>query len=150
MLDTMTYAVPVASVKPAPATPPPPRPWPVLKITGQNLAKGRRSRQQRRYLAEHLAAGKVELTKPTLKQAAALARVSVAEIYRARHARKPKPTPPSLADQLRTASPAELCEAAKAIGIDVVWDTMIAPLVGEGGPSPITKDKPLIATKAAA
>jgi hypothetical protein len=101
---------------------------PPLKITGQNIAKGRRTRQQRIFLAEHLHSGIAELSKPTLKQAAILARVPVAAIYRARSVRKGRP--PSLADQLRNASPAERAEAARALGVDRVWDEMVLPLVG--------------------
>ena len=44
-----------------------PRAWPPLKITGQSLAKGRRTKAQRISLAEALHAGKVEVTKPTLQ-----------------------------------------------------------------------------------
>jgi hypothetical protein len=103
--------------------------WPPLKITGQNLAKGRRTKAQRIYLAEHLATGKVELSKPTLKQAVALARVSLADVYRARLARKPKPKSPSLAEHLAQSSPAERIEAARALGVDRIWDEMVLPLV---------------------
>jgi hypothetical protein len=111
----------------------PPLKIPPLKVTGQNLAKARRSRQQSINLAESLHAGRYEVCKPTLKQAAALARVPVAEIYRARQKRKPQPTPPtppSLADLLRSASPAERIQAARALGVDRVWDEMVLPLVG--------------------
>ena len=106
-----------------------PRAWPPLKITGQSLAKGRRTKAQRISLAEALHAGKVEVTKPTLKQSAALARLPVHKIYRARQARKPKPTTPSLAEHLVNSSPAERIDAARALGVDVVWDTMILPIV---------------------
>jgi hypothetical protein len=107
-------------------TAPAPPAWPPLKITGQDLAKGRRTKTQRVNLAEALHAGKVEVTKPTLKLSAVMARVSLADVYRAR---KPKPKPPSLAELLANSSPAERIEAARALGVDVVWDTMIMPIV---------------------
>jgi hypothetical protein len=113
----------------ATAVPPAAPAWPALKITGQNIAKGRRTRAQRIALAEHLKAGLVELSKPTMKQAAALAGIPVAEIYRARKARKPKPMP-TLAEQILAASPVTLIETARNVGVDLIWDRMVAPLVG--------------------
>jgi hypothetical protein len=114
---------------PATLPAPPPRPaWPPLKITGQNLAKGRRTKAQRINLAEALRAGKVEVTKPTLKLSAIMAGVSLADIYRTR---KAKPKTPTLAEHLASSSPAERIEAARVLGVDVVWDTMIMPIVSE-------------------
>jgi hypothetical protein len=107
-------------------TTPAPRAWPPQKITGLNLSKGRRTKAQRISLAEAIHAGKVEVTRPTMKQSAALSRVSIADVYRAR---KPKPKPLSLAEHLANSSPAERIEAARALGVDVVWDTMILPIV---------------------
>jgi hypothetical protein len=103
--------------------------WPALKISGLNIAKVRRTKAQRIALAEHLVTGKAELSKPTLKQAAALARVSPVDIYRARRARKPAPKLPSLAEHLAQSSPAERAEAARAFGVARIWDEMISPLV---------------------
>jgi hypothetical protein len=103
-----------------------------LTITGQNLAKGRRTKRQRIALAESFIAGTTVLVRPTVKQSAALARIPVAEVYRSRQARKPKPTPPappSLAEHFAKSSPAERAEAARAIGVDRVWDEMVLPLV---------------------
>ena len=105
-----------------------PRAWPPLKITGHSLAKGRRDKAERIRLAEALHAGKVEVTKPTMKLSAIMARVALPMSSRAR---RPKPTAPSLAEHLVNASPAERIEAARALGVDVVWDTMIFPIVAE-------------------
>ena len=38
----------------------------------------------------------------------------------------------TLAEQLRNASSAELVEAARTVGVEKIWDAMIAPLVGNG------------------
>jgi hypothetical protein len=100
-----------------------------FRVTGQNIAKSRRTTRQRVALAEALHTGRTELCRPTLKQCAAVVKLPLAEIYRDRQARKPKPTPPSLAEQLRNASPAERIEAARGLGVDKVWDEMILPLV---------------------
>ena len=105
------------------------------KISGQNLAKARRARPQRIRLAESLAAGRYELHKPTLKQAAALTRVPVAALYRARQARKPRLAAPSLGELLRNATPSEKVAAARTLGVDRVWDEMVLPLVGNGKPA---------------
>jgi hypothetical protein len=136
MLDRPASTTGTPTWKPAPGSAtnggnghrPPGRVLPLL-VTGQNVAKARRTRSQRLRLVEYLVNGRVALIKPTIKQAAALARVSVAEVYRDRRSSKPKPTPPSLADRLRTATPAERLEAARAIGVDQVWDSMVLPLV---------------------
>jgi hypothetical protein len=101
-----------------------------LEITGQNAAKARRTKSQRIRLAESLVAGTTVLVRPTVKQAAALARIPIAEIYRGRQARKPKPKPPSLAEHLVKSTLTERIEAARALGVDVVWDTMVLPIVG--------------------
>ena len=41
-------------------------------------------------------------------------------------------TKPTLAEHLASASLSERIEAAKQLGVDTVWDSMIAPLVGNG------------------
>jgi hypothetical protein len=74
----------------------------------------------------------VEFSRPTLKQSAVLCGLSPADAYRARRARKPKPKAPSLAEHLAQSSPAERVEAARALGVDEVWDTMVLPLVSNG------------------
>jgi hypothetical protein len=81
-------------------------------------------------LADHFHAGRALLVQPTLKQSAMLAGVPVAALYAARRARKPAQA--SLADRIRSASPAELVEAAKAVGCDVIWDRMLMPIIGNG------------------
>jgi hypothetical protein len=101
-----------------------------VRVSGQNLAKKRRTKPQRIFLAEALAAGKAVLFKPTMEQSAALLKIRVHEIYRARQARKPKPQPLTLAEHLAQSSPTERAEAARALGVDKVWDSMVAPLVG--------------------
>jgi hypothetical protein len=131
MLDKLNPGAGNCTKIATPATPPgpPPRPaWPPQKITGQKLAKGRWTKAQRINLAEALHAGNVEVTKPTMKLSAIMARVALTDVYRAR---RPKPKPRSLAEHLVNSSPAERIEAARALGVDVVWDTMIAPIVAD-------------------
>jgi hypothetical protein len=100
---------------------------PVSTVTGQWLSKNRRSRWARARLAADILAGKVQLSRLTAKQVAALCRVNVARVHRARNGRKPKP---SLAEHLASSTPAERLEAAKALGVDRVWDQMVLSLVG--------------------
>jgi hypothetical protein len=67
---------------------------------------------------------------PTLAQVAFAYRVSVAAVLQARNGHKrPEPT---LAEHFANSSLAERIAAAKALGVDVVWDTMVLPLVGNG------------------
>jgi hypothetical protein len=104
-------------------------------------AAGRQPRVARGYLGHHrpawerayLAAGHyargLPIERPTLAQVAVAYRVSIASI---RLRLNGKPKSPSLAEHLRSASAAERIEAAKALGVDQVWDTMVLPLVGNG------------------
>ena len=77
------------------------------------------------------------IERPSLATYAAAYRVPLAAVQRRLngngHGHNGKVTPaPSLTEHLRAASPAERIEAAKALGVDVVWDTMVLPLVGNG------------------
>jgi hypothetical protein len=47
------------------------------------------------------------------------------------HKPKPKPEPQTLADHLAHSSAAEKVEAAKRIGVNVIWDSMFAPVITE-------------------
>jgi hypothetical protein len=106
------------------------------RITGQYLARAHLSRQQRAELAAALVDGSVEIFPPTVKQAAILAGVPAFEVSRARHAKgnghrkrsSPKATE-TLAEHIMRSSLAERIEAARAVGVDLVWDSMVSPLI---------------------
>ena len=104
----------------------------VRRVNGQWLSKNKRPGWVRARLAVDILAGKVELSRLTAKQVAGLCRVSVACVHQARNGRKRKP---SLAEHLVSSTAAERLEAAKALGVDHVWDQMVLPLVNEGAPS---------------
>jgi hypothetical protein len=72
------------------------------------------------------------LARPTLAQIAFAWRVPIAGVQRARARNGHNKKTPTLAEHLTPASPAELVEAARALGVDRVWDEMILPLVGNG------------------
>jgi hypothetical protein len=98
-------------------------------ITGRSLAKIQWSKARRARFAGLLVAGEIDLERLTLKQAAALCGVPVSSIPRRNgngHTRKPVPT---LADRIEAASPEERVAAAKAFGIERVWDEMLSPIV---------------------
>jgi hypothetical protein len=104
-------------------------------VTGRFLAKNQWSEAKRARLAGRLFAGEIDIVRPTLRQLVALCRVPVSSIPRAkgnghRNGHAPKPLP-SLAEHFEAASPTEREEAARRIGIDVVWDSMIAPVIAE-------------------
>jgi hypothetical protein len=88
-------------------------------------------------------------TRPTLKALATLGGLSVQRLYQLRYRRKHngegrkhnggtqsipngngRPAP-SLAELLVHATADERIEAARALGVDIVWDTMVLPLVVE-------------------
>jgi hypothetical protein len=72
--------------------------------------------------------------RPTLKQLVVLCRVPASSIPHAKRNGKNgnghKPTP-TLADRIEAASPAERLEAARKVGIETIWDSMISPIVSE-------------------
>ena len=106
---------------------------PVRRVTGQYVARAHLSRNQRAELAAALVDGSVEIFPPTAKQAAMLAAVPVVEVTRVRRNGKPKRSAPriteTLAEHIMRSSPAERIEAARAVGVDVVWDSMISPVI---------------------
>jgi len=105
-------------------------------ITGQYLARAHLTRRQRARLAAELANGAAVLSPPTVKQAAALARVSVFDVSKARRNGKPgngrsNGHEETLADHIGRCSPAERLEAGRKVGPAVIWDTMISPVLAE-------------------
>jgi hypothetical protein len=111
---------------------------PVHRIRGQYLARARLTRRQRAEIAVDLVNGSAEVSPPTAKQAAMLVAVPVVEVARLRRNGKPKrngssngPTE-SLAEHIARSPLAERIEAARAVGVDVVWDSMISPIIGRG------------------
>jgi hypothetical protein len=119
--------VPGASTKCARLTSPAPAAPPARTARG-HLGHGRPD-WERADLAAQCYEQRRSIEKPTLASLAAAYRVSVAAVQRRRKPKPKPPAPPSLAEQLRTASPAERVEAARALGVDEVWDTMVMPLV---------------------
>jgi len=99
---------------------------PTRHVTGQYLAKNRLNARDRARLAADIISGQVAPRNLTVRQTAQLCRVS--EPYVAA-ARRPLPAPESLAEHFARATPAEWLEAARSVGVGVVWDRMIAPLV---------------------
>jgi hypothetical protein len=94
----------------------------------------RPTRDRARMAADVYDAGQ-PIARPTLAQAAFAYRVPLAAVLRARNGHNKK-TQPTLAEHLANATPAERVEAARAIGVDRVWDEMILPLVGGNGKAP--------------
>jgi hypothetical protein len=107
---------------------------PQHRVTGQYLARAHLDRQQRAKLAAALANGTTTVFPLTATQSAAMARVSVADVTKVRrngNGSKPRRSRESLAEHIARSSLAERLEAARIIGLDVIWDTMIAPVVSE-------------------
>jgi hypothetical protein len=111
---------------------------PVRRLTGQYLARAHLSRPQRAELAAALAEGSAEVFPLTAKQAAMLAAVPIVAVTKARRANgsgsgnghdKPKHNGETLAEHIARSSLAERIEAARTVGVDTVWDSMIAPVI---------------------
>jgi len=116
--------------KPAPAS------TAIYRLTGQFVARAHLSRTQRAWLAAALANGTAEVYPLTVKQAAEIARVPVLDITKRRRNGKPSNGRgghfESLAEHIARSSPAERLDAGRIVGLDVVWDTMISPVLAEG------------------
>jgi hypothetical protein len=107
-------------------------------INGRGLKHRNLDRHQRADLGADVVSGTVRYI-PSIGQMAGVLGVSAAEIGKHLHARngngngkhepKPAPAPESLAGHLLRATAAERLEAARALGVDLVWDEMVSPLV---------------------
>jgi hypothetical protein len=104
----------------------------VQHFTGHQLAYALRGKSAaaRVKLAATCSVG-IAIYHPTDKQRAALFRVSAFRLNRARNGNKKRNGNGSLAEHLINATPAERIEAAKALGVDQVWDQMVLPIITE-------------------
>jgi hypothetical protein len=103
-------------------------------VTGSQLAKAKRSRQQRAHLAAALANGSVAVYPLLVNQAASLLKVpqfDVTEVRRNGNGKKPRHGRETLAQHIARSSPAERLAAARIIGPAELWDTMISPVITE-------------------
>jgi hypothetical protein len=104
-------------------------------MTGQYLARAALTRRQRAKLAAALSKGTTVVAPLTVKQSAALARVSVADVSKARNGKhgngRSNGHAESLADHIARSSPAERLAAARIVGPAELWDTMISPVISE-------------------
>jgi hypothetical protein len=97
-------------------------------VSGQFLAKNRKSSWWRARLVLDILAGKVVVGDLCLKQVADLCRVDVSRVQRLRNGTGNGKT---LGQRLARATPAELEEAARAIGPARIWDEMVIPIIEE-------------------
>src|SRR5262249_20457404 len=106
---------------------------PRYPVRAQFLARANRlTRLQRANLAAALSTGTAVAYPLTAAQSAAVARATLADVTKARRngtPSKPRRSRESLAEHIRRSSLAERLEAARAVGIDVIWDTMISPVI---------------------
>lgn len=102
-------------------------------INGRGIKRRRLSRHQRVDLAADCVTGAV-LLRPSIEQASQLFDVPKGLVRK--HLKphngngRAKPKPP-LAVLLRESTSAELVEAARTLGIGVIWDRMIEPVLDE-------------------
>jgi hypothetical protein len=100
-------------------------------VSGRYLAKAKLSPFRRARLAALLVNGELDLTRLCANQVAALLKLPVYKVARAVHrgngnGHKPRLT---LVDRIKAASAADLEEVGEKVGIDVVWDRMISPVL---------------------
>jgi hypothetical protein len=125
MYDTAT---PAASSIPAATT----------TVTGQYLSKNRKTEAERTKLALAVIDGRVVLGKLTVRQIASLCGVPVWRIYRHRDGNgngrnggngRGHGGDVPVVDRVVNATPEEQLEPGRVLGLDWVWDHMIAPLM---------------------
>ena len=108
-------------------------------ISGRNVAHARRSIRQRALLASDLVAGRTIITPLTIVQATAILDVSYPTVAAAQAVGDDEDAradflagrrySESLAEHFARTSEAERLEAAREIGVGVLWDSMISPIV---------------------
>lgn len=95
-----------------------------------------RSDWERSDLAAKTYVQQLPIEAPTLEQVAFAYRVSAASVRRRLNG-SGKPgngrNAETLAEHLIRSAPSERLEAARALGVDKMWDEMVAPLVAGGG-----------------
>jgi hypothetical protein len=107
---------------------------PRQSVTDQFLARARLSRRQRAELAAGLVDGSLSVRPLTVRQSSILVGVPTLDVTKARRANgnghgRPGHNSEALAEHIARSSPAERVEAVRSVGIDVVWDTMIVPVI---------------------
>jgi hypothetical protein len=101
---------------------------PVRQYSGQYLSKNRLSKAARARIAADIVSGKADVHDLCIKQVARLCRVPLSALNIARNGSRPQRTE-TLAQHLARSTPDERAEAARVIGVDKVWDQMVAPLI---------------------
>jgi hypothetical protein len=115
----------------------PPTSATIRQVTGQFVARAHLTPRQRVRLAAELANGTVQIVPLTIKQAAALARVSMLDVSKARrrdgkHNGRHSPGE-ALAEQIRRTPASDRLVAARIIGPAEIWDTMMDPVARKSG-----------------
>jgi len=104
----------------------------IRQINGRGLKHLKLDVDQRLNLAADCVSGVAPL-QPSIEQARFLfdvPRSLLSKHLRARNGNgKPKPAPTTVAEHILRATPAELQEAARVVGVDTVSDSMVAPLI---------------------
>jgi len=105
-------------------------------ITGQFLARNKWSAGHRALLAVSILEEQVDPRPLCATQVAMLCRVPLSRVYRARRNGNGHRgngnghrTTESLADHIARSTFAERLEAARTVGVDVIWDTLIEPII---------------------
>jgi hypothetical protein len=102
------------------------------RVTGQYLARNQLGKRPRARLAADISAGKVIVTDFTIKQLANICRVSIPYIAKARQGgRKLQDPVARLLRDWDTATSEQRVAFARIVGVDQVWDAMIAPVISE-------------------
>jgi hypothetical protein len=98
------------------------------EVSGQFLARNRLSARDRARLAADIIGGQVTIRNLTYRQTARLCRVS--EPYIAAVRRPPPSACDLLVQHWDAATGAERIEFARRVGVDRIFDTAIAPVIG--------------------
>jgi hypothetical protein len=96
-------------------------------VSLHSVSRSNKTKAERAVIAAAILDNGLAICGLTTAQLAILFGTTASAINKRRARRRNGRTQPTLADRFLRASPAERLEAARAIGIDTVWDSMIAP-----------------------
>ena len=97
------------------------------------LSRSDKTKEERAAIGARILDERLAICDLTVHQVAMLCGTNPSAINKRRIHPRAAHRRPGLAEHLQRATPAERLEAARAIGIDVIWDEMISPAIGADG-----------------
>src|SRR5262249_14429857 len=104
---------------------------PEQPVSVRSLSHSNKTKSERAAIAARILDNRLAVCDLTVAQIAALCGTTPSTVRRHRARRKSGRHKLTLADRLLRASPTERIEAARVVGAQMIWDTMIVPVCEE-------------------